>query len=499
VIHCFFVPLRLNNAKLTMCNRLREIVSLFFIAVLGITNLNAQTKIAVIADPHVMGPGLLVSDGSAWQSTLKNDRKLLDYSVVIFDLVIDRMLEDKPDLLLIPGDLTKDGEVLSHEYVIKKLDVLREAGVKTLVIPGNHDLGTDFSLYFDGSKTSAAKVVSESKFAELYSAYGYGSGSDRDPNSLSYSCEPIDGLVLIGIDSGFWGEVESSTLKWVCNQAEKAVSEGKQIIAMMHHSVFPHYDEETHVMKNSVVADYETVRNRLVNAGIGVVLTGHNHFSDIAKDFNEDITAQIYDIATGSPISYPCDYRRMTLSADMQELTVTTEHISSLPGEEDFAKTAKQRLYDTMYKWACEDFSSNALIAGLVADMFVAHAEGNENESEDAESIVTTFNTAKMFFGADASMLNMLKKFGLTWEATDIMLNSIMKDISNYGNSERESRVDDLNVTIDLSAIHQPTGIKSVKSTVRVDNDAYYTLQGVRVDNPTKGLYIKNGKIVVVK
>jgi len=32
-----------------------------------------------------------------------------------------------------------------------------------------------------------------------------------------------------------------------------------------------------------------------------------------------------------------------------------------------------------------------------------------------------------------------------------------------------------------------------------VQSDAYYTLQGQRVAKPGKGLYIKNGKKVVIK
>ena len=43
------------------------------------------------------------------------------------------------------------------------------------------------------------------------------------------------------------------------------------------------------------------------------------------------------------------------------------------------------------------------------------------------------------------------------------------------------------------------TGIKVQSSMFNVQSDAYYTLQGQRVVNPSKGLYIRNGKIVVVR
>ena len=43
------------------------------------------------------------------------------------------------------------------------------------------------------------------------------------------------------------------------------------------------------------------------------------------------------------------------------------------------------------------------------------------------------------------------------------------------------------------------TGIKDQSSKFNVPSDAYYTLQGQRVAKPGKGLYIKNGKKVVIK
>ena len=104
----------------------------------------AQTKIAVITDTHVMAPDLLVNDGTAWQNKLASDRKLLDYSQRIFDYLVDKFKsgEDKPDLLLLTGDLTKDGELLSHQYVAGRLKELKAAGVKVYGFPAITTLTT---------------------------------------------------------------------------------------------------------------------------------------------------------------------------------------------------------------------------------------------------------------------------------------------------------------------------------------------------------------------
>ena len=43
------------------------------------------------------------------------------------------------------------------------------------------------------------------------------------------------------------------------------------------------------------------------------------------------------------------------------------------------------------------------------------------------------------------------------------------------------------------------TGIQTIKGNAQRQDGKWYTLSGVAVENPTKGLYIHNGKKVVIK
>ena len=97
-------------------------------------------KIAVLSDLHYMDPSLLKADGSAFQMYLMHDPKLLAESGAILQQIIRKLLVAKPDLVLISGDLTKDGEVISHKSLIRQLQILRLNHIKVLVIPGNHDI-----------------------------------------------------------------------------------------------------------------------------------------------------------------------------------------------------------------------------------------------------------------------------------------------------------------------------------------------------------------------
>lgn len=405
----------------------------------------AQTNIVVLSDTHVMGPGLLVNDGAAWQKELANDRKLFDYSQEVFDVLMETMLSEKPDMVLITGDLTKDGELLSHQYVAGQLNRLREAGIKTFVIPGNHDFGSKHALIFDGDQSSKAEVVSREQFTELYRNHGYGAESLRDETSLSYCCEPVEGLLLIGLDSGTDGRLEESTLQWACQQAAQAQQQGKYVLAMMHHALLPHFNEEDQMLPSSVVQNYETVRNRLADAGVQVVLTGHIHISDIAKDYNADLTRSIYDISTGSVISYPCDYRHLSLSEDRAQLSVSTNRITTLPDHPVYGTTAKERLHQSLSQFVKRSIK-NDMIASVAANALLIHAEGNENESEEASNIMGTLQLAKMF--VSSSMKAKMAEHGLSWDLLESIVTSIMTDTTNLGIEGRQDQTNDLTLTI---------------------------------------------------
>ena len=315
----------------------------------------AKTRIMLISDPHVMGPGLLIKKGDAWEDAIYYDRKLTEYTRDIYDEMIAVALREKPDLFLISGDLTKDGEMVSHEYVAEKLQLLKQAGIKPFVIPGNHDLGTDEACYYDGGYCdNVLDVADANSFAELYRDFGYGDDVERDEHSLSWSCEPVDGLVLIGLDTGqddteLNGCISEFTIGWLFNQAMDAKQRGKQVIVMMHHSLFPHIvkvDEcnATYSVRLAmkmlnddayIYHDYTYVLGRLAYAGVPVVFSGHVHASDIAKDVMSG--SSVFDISTASCASFPNPYRMLTLSDDLNTMRIQTYRITELPGLDNFA------------------------------------------------------------------------------------------------------------------------------------------------------------------
>ena len=425
--------------------------------------------IVVIADPHVMAPSLLnkeTDDFTAWQNYLNGSRKLIDYSAALFDqAVADIMAMDKkPELVLIAGDLSKDGEQVSHIYVKDKLDVLKGAGIATLVIPGNHDWGSNSdAVYYNGGSTSPVTTcvrfgTAENSLEKIYANYGFGS-TERESTTLTYVCEPIEGLIVIGIDSDRNGVLSETTLSWVCDKARTACNAGKQVIAMMHHPLIPHITGGETFVKSACISGYETVRNRLADAGINVVFTGHFHTSDIAKDWNGDKSRTIYDVNTGSLCSYPCDYRVVTLNEDMNSMSITTESVSL---DESFSATAKTRLTNSMTAIVSDKIKAKlnemgfpySLLANTLANMYapklakayILHAEGDENDK--AQDLLSSLNND-----------NTLASYPSYLETA----NSMLQDISNYG-TDRADHTNDRTLAFLADAGDNSTALSSVNN-----------------------------------
>ncbi len=336
--------------------------------------------VLVMSDIHVMSPELLIKEGSAFDKYLASDRKLLAESKDIYYTMIDTILARKPELVLIPGDLTKDGEKLSHQLVAEQLQRLKKAGIQTLVVPGNHDVNNPHAYVFDGDQTRYAETVSDEEFAEIYSDFGYGSKAQRDPQSLSYAIEALKDVVVIGIDACKYdentfvsqgaekdvcvtsGRIKPETLEWIEKQAQQARDNGKQVLALMHHNLVEHFNGQASIASPYVVDDAAKVRETLMNAGVHTVFTGHFHIQDIAKDYNETKTDSIYDISTGSTVTYPCPFRLVRLNDDNTVMDLQGKLLKSveLNGklQADFGAYAQQKLVDGL----------EPMVGGLISD-----------------------------------------------------------------------------------------------------------------------------------
>ena len=132
---------------------------------------NGQLKIAIVSDIHYMHPSLLINNGAsgaAFQNYLNQDPKLLQYSDPIWRQAMAEIIKERPDILLVPGDVTKDGEKISNQAMAGFFNQLRATGMKVYVIPGNHDINNAKAKLYDGNNDYPVEQTSKADFESIY-------------------------------------------------------------------------------------------------------------------------------------------------------------------------------------------------------------------------------------------------------------------------------------------------------------------------------------------
>ena len=439
---------------------------------------NANTgykNIFVISDVHVMSPKLLINEGSAFSSYLNSDPKLLEYSGEVLEQLVDEALERRPDLVIIPGDMTKDGELVSHQLVVDILTPLRTAGIPVIVVPGNHDIDNPEGYYFDGDEKRSAERTSPEQFKQLYADFGYNQATATDPASLSFVCEPLEGLVLLCLDTNMYefneyldkggtrdynqtaGRLRPATLKWALAEADKARAAGKQVVLVQHHNIVQHHDAQAKIQSEYIIEDYRSVSHDMARHGVHLAFTGHTHLQDIAAHHYYDALKvrndSIVDVSTGSTISYPNPWRPIRVSNDFTRWEIATEYIKSIPSLADVQGTCYKRLADNIsgglkwhieYAWndiyekepylkalGCNDQflpDNPADLTKIISDyliddltkVYMIHNEGNEWQHPEAETLIGNLknNLQKMF--------RERSEYVEQWELTTAFLESLV-------------------------------------------------------------------------
>ncbi len=375
--------------------------------------LAAGANFAVISDPHFYDTDLGTT-GQAFEAYLAQDRKMLQEGEAILKAAIQTIRAKKPDFVIIPGDLTKDGELTSHQKLARHLSVLEKSGIKVFVAPGNHDINNPHAVSFQGATTTPVPSVTPEEFASVYNEFGYGEALYRDPASLSYIAEPVDGTWVFAIDSckyennmaGHYpetsGAIRPATMSWILEKLAQARSLGKEVLGFMHHGVTEHYQGQSLAFGQYVVDDWANVSTTLASAGLKLVFTGHYHANDISQSMPANKGPFLYDIETGSLVTYPSPFRIVTLMAG--KAAIHTEYVKRIAyntGGVPFPEYARNFLmegllgiaqYTLKNQYGLSDEMA-AQLAPLVANAFAAHYAGDE--SPDPATLATISNFLK--------------------------------------------------------------------------------------------------------
>ena len=355
-----------------------------------------DVNFAVISDVHIYDQSLGFS-GSAFEQTMNSDRKMLLDSIDLMDLATENIIASGSRFIIISGDLTKDGELINHRLMAKKLKRFTDAGIAVYVVPGNHDINNPGAVRYIDDNTEPVASISAEEFARIYGDYGYNAALIRDDDSLSYVAEPAEGLWLLAIDDCRYrenkpgheeivsGKISQKTADWIAAALRAADRQNKAVMVMMHHGIVEHWKGQSKLHPDYLIADYTNFGKFLASWNVRFAFTGHYHAQDITRGQFGD--KYLYDIETGSLITAPSPIRYVTIRSNTLYINSDTIVDKLRPGT-SFAANAQAFVKRTVVIEAAQTLrkfkvseKDTDYIANAVGDAFVNHYAGDENSA----------------------------------------------------------------------------------------------------------------------
>lgn len=259
-----------------------------------------SAKIMITSDIHYLSDKLH-DDDLAYQYMLSNsDGRLTQYCDVILSAFIEEVLQQKPDVLIISGDLSFNGEKLSHQDLADKLNVLYENNIPVLVLAGNHDINSTRAASFFENRYDVAENINQQEFVSIYNDYGFLQAESRDSSSLSYMYKVNDDLYIIMIDSNGYGQnyLQQESYNWLEQQLEYVKKQNAKAITVTHQNI---YAQNELLVFGYQLYDGDKLKDLLTKYKVTLNLSGHIHMQHYIKD-------KLTEIASSSLLMPPLQY-----------------------------------------------------------------------------------------------------------------------------------------------------------------------------------------------
>ena len=316
----------------------------------------AALRVALISDPHYFPEELAGGYGDAF-----NDNQIIGHPIEQTPGVLRsalaalkaRAARGEIDYVLIPGDLTREGEYIAHERLAEILEAFEvETGVPVAVVPGNHDINNGgASDYSDGTRQRARQTTYDD-FYEIYQNLGYDlpnlaryapPGENQD-GRLSYAADLGGHYRLVALDTRE-SRIGPELRAWVVDQCKAAVAAGKTVVAMGHHNLNEQIKGQLIIMQAQGIRNMREISEEFADAGMHFYFSGHLHMSEISPWYS-DRGEVLYDIIVPGLYSFPGDYRVVKFTAEGRKITAD---VHSYPVDEVLRVSANNIDYRQPY------------------------------------------------------------------------------------------------------------------------------------------------------
>lgn len=341
-----------------------------------------RLRILHMTDLHYIAPSL-TDNGALFTEVIEQaDGKMMLHSEQMAEAFVWQTLREKPDLVILSGDLTFNGARASHEALAQKLRRITEAGIPVYVMPGNHDLLCAWAARYEGGGYERVASVTPDEFAAIYEPFGYGQALARDEASSSYTAEPVPGLRLLFLDCNApraQGRLTEETLRFAERQLRAASRDGVKVLAVSHQPILPH---------NSLFGDSfgmgscAPLRELYDKERVFCNLSGHMHLQHTARS-----EAGLTEIVCGALSVSPNQFGLLTLEhgrasyrtsiLDMAGWAAESGALAADPSLADFETLSADFFRQTALRQTREELKKSGLSAEDIKTLTDFYADMN--------------------------------------------------------------------------------------------------------------------------
>lgn len=338
-------------------------------------------KITFIADTHHYSKTLGIS-GKAYELRSGSDQKCLAETGDIIDSAFNQLAESDTDAVFILGDVTNDGEMVSHLEFREKLYNLKQRK-PVYIITATHDWCCDENpRRFEGDKTfHDVEVMKSSDLPDFYKDFGPDDAIDQFITRIGTICYTIqlgDNVRVLCLNDdkneNNHAGYTPDCWKWIEKQIKSAQKDNCVLIGIQHHLLMPHVSSL--ITGGSVcVENREKVASRFADLGLKYMFVGHSHIQ-ATDQFTSKNGNIITEVNVGSLCGYPAPMvdveinNNGTLTYNVNHLKTFSfdgKEIDALPYLAEHAAALINRIFECRTK---EDFEERLSALNLNGEKF---------------------------------------------------------------------------------------------------------------------------------